>query len=282
MKKKLFVGVIAVLMLIPIAGMAPAYDKEFPDKNPIGIGYKDSFTYLRVMALGIAYGLVPSMEEDRWILKEGFWSGAGSGTVVAAGFVLTAAHVVNPMTLELPTSEVSSFSTFPFKMLTRTVMLYDYKDTPIMGTVIWEDTNVDIALIQYNHRENDWLKPVPFRVAGPKETFQYLEKGDAVCGVVHQRDENGSIAYDLKYALGTVMDNGPISIDKYNHAWLSPFDITLYVIIVPGDSGSPLFAFDHGQPVLIGVLRAHIYYHYTYYSYAARLPVVDRFLLGRR
>lgn len=269
----------AVLALAVLVGPALAYDKKVPEPNPISIEFADHYSYPIVTAMGTAYGLTVTRSGKYFEYREGWWAQQGSGVVVAPGYVLTNYHIVNPDVIELAESSIGSRLTDVIARTSRTVTLIDYKDTHILATVLYEDQESDIAVLRFDEKKFWWMKSIAYDVIYQPE---FIVTGDAVCAVLHQRDENGRLAWGLRIRTGTVMLPEPTAQNNRAHAFLSPFDITLNMAIEPGDSGSPLFAFRDGKPYLIGLMRAYSQDIYWYASYAAQLPVVWKFAwMGR-
>ena len=87
---------------------------------------------------------------------------------------------------------------------------------------------------------------------------------------------------NVRLSWGTVFAAKPEAPDNYSIAFCNPWDITLNLFVQSGDSGSPLFVFRDGKPVMIGVVRAAYQDAFNFYTFAVQLPVITKFLIGRR
>jgi hypothetical protein len=258
-----------IVALCLIASEVRAYDKTQP-KEELSADFNATFTHVRITALGTAEGLY--YDKDRYRLRETFWMQKGSGFVVKDGYILTAAHVVIPDRVETQESSYSVRISEPLRVISRTILIHDYKDTPFIGQIYYIDEEVDTAIISY--KKNDILKPMLYDV----EYYHGLvEEGDIVCSLVHERDENGSMDYNLKLIYGKVIAPRPILPCDDNVSWFNLFDVTLDLPIIPGDSGSAVFAFKDGTPVIIGIARA-IHMGQIKLSYMVRIPTAMKYI----
>lgn len=288
MRKILDTGVLRVvfgvaLIVALLAGSAFAYDKRVPDPMPLKTDWEASFSYPLVTALGSALGLTLPAGRGTFEIKEGFWMQRGSGVVVAPGLVLTNWHVVNAQMIELGEDRNSSRVTDPLAQTSRTVYITDYKDVPILCTVFYENPEVDIAVLKFNAKDYPWLKPIKYLVEYDPNG---IESGDAVVAVLHDRSDDpcdeGQMLSSVGIRIGEIMSPEPMGPSNTGVASVSPFDITLTLVIQNGDSGSPLFVFRNGIPILIGLTRADIRTHMWYSSYAAQLPIAWRLISAAR
>lgn len=284
--KGLIVGVVmAVVLSLSVIGLS--FDIERPDMKDYEREFKQSNTFVLVDALGTAYGWVPRSSTGNYYLKKAFWEQTGSGTVIAPGYVLTAAHVIYPHVITLSQAPWVSYMTDTFRLINRTVMITGTNSVPTIATVIYEDLNADLALLHYEHKDNPWFVPVPCGFEDSNNPDEVMKQGDVLFAVTHTRSEDecnhGDMEHTLRWDWGTVVDPGPDAPYNASIAWLSPLDITMDMRIINGDSGSALFAFKGGKPVLIGVVRATFWDGITYYSYAAGLDYnILKFLITMR
>lgn len=278
-----FIAIFAIVFVF-IAGFGNAYDQVKPEDTVIATDFNSTFSYVKVVSYGLATGLAWFSEKGRYQLKQGHFWQEGSGVIVAAGYVLTAAHVIKPNIIRVAESSCATRITDVISVDYRVVNILDYKNAHIPATIFYENEHTDLAVLKYNFRKNRWLRPIPYPLEfkGVSPTFEALKTGDVVCAVVHERDSDGEIDGDVKLSWGTVLHPGPHGPSDIFVAWLSPWDITLDVIIQGGDSGSPLFAFRDGKPILIGIMRARYMSYSIYYSYARLLPVVVKLIKGKR
>lgn len=264
------IALIVALTLI-LAGTALPYDKERPAEEIETMA--KYYTYVQIKTIGIAEGLYVGVD-GKYRSRETVFKLNGSGFVYKSGFILTAAHVIEPGVVETLESNVSSRLAEPVYVKERTVLVYDYRSNPTIAIPYYIDHEHDIALLAF--RNYGILEPIPYdSINGNREN---IEVGDTVCAVVHQRD-GGELTSDLELKYGKITAIEPVN-PSGNASWWNPLDITLDVSIWPGDSGSPLFAFRDGQPILIGVIRAKYMDWDTgvWHSYAVTIPRIDRYI----
>ncbi|MCK4648942.1 trypsin-like peptidase domain-containing protein [bacterium] len=279
MRKSLIVFITTISILFFVVGFGNTYDQVKPDPSVIPLDFYSEFSYVKVIANGTAIGMVWDIPVKMYRLKEGVWFQGGSGVIVGPGYVLTAAHVLKPDTIELSEGASSSRISDVIGITSRTVVIVDYKNDPIITTVLYEDAATDLAILTYNYAQNSWLNPIPYPIEYLAEA---LKSGDVVCAVLHERDDRGRITSDIYLEWGTIAHAEPYAPENAVIAFLNPWDITLWLTISGGDSGSPLFVFRNGQPILIGIIRA-IYVQYPlFWAYAVQLPTITKFMHGRR
>lgn len=262
---------IAVSLLMGMCACANAYDKKIPTNDiPTMAQY---YTYVKIKTIGIAEGLYVGNDCKYHSRKTPFELN-GSGFVYKSGFILTAAHVIEPYVVETIESGVSSRVAEPVYVHDRTIFVYDYRDNPTIATLYHMDLEHDIALLVFPRY--GVLQPMPYDSINGDRTL--LEVGDVVCVVVRGRD-GWEMTNDIELKYGTVVATEPI-ITGGNVSWFNPYDITIDIRIWPGDSGSPLFVFRDGKPVLVGIVRAihEDWISRVYYAYAVTIPKVDRYI----
>ena len=274
-----FFATIAIMLLLCVSPLF-AYDKTLPEDIGIEVGYNGSFSCPMIFATGTAAGLVPKYSPDlHFKFQSGYWGQMGSGFVAARGFIFTAAHVINPDTIVLPESEVSSRETDTVVMTSRTVLIKGFPSGYVIGKVAYENRETDTAVIRYDPAEAEWLIPI----AG---TITYdpikIEQGDKIVGITHKRGSGGVMENDVRVITGYIIQPYPDAPHERVLPSLSRFDITCFLPIHFGDSGSPLFAFANGKPILIGIIRAMYFDGYQMHAYAATTPVIWKFVQGRR
>ena len=117
-----------------------------------------------------------------------------------------------------------------------------------------------------------------------------MHEGDSVAVLVAVRDEEGRKEWYFEVRYGTVVNPHPYlpgTIPNYLLAWFQLGDVSSNLEIFPGDSGSPVFAFINGTPVIIGVARAALEYidpwtgEFYYMSYFTRIDDLVPFTLEK-
>jgi S1-C subfamily serine protease len=211
--------------------------------------YEASFSFPRIETFGVAETLYPKSQTNEWISSRGTFRLRGSAFVVRDGYVLTAAHCVVPTSVEVVIDRVSVYHTFPLNIITRTVMLYDYKTTSIIADVVYVDTENDVAILR---ADTTSLVQMPYEIFFPVKI-----PGSRVAVVVHKRDEDGELTSDLEVQYGTITSPSICNIvPREEVPWFSMLDFSVDVAIQPGDSGSPLFMWIDGKPTCVGIIRA--------------------------
>lgn len=262
-----------VALLILLSATSYAFDKS---GVTIPIGRNDEFRYVSVTTVGTAIGYVRTFEYD----DDGFEAGTythhktsflmqGSGFVIEGGYVVTAAHVVHPIVVDTRARRYVNFTANPVSVINRVVTISESPclDSQLSGgtpaEVIYENLETDIAILKLPE-DCTVFDPVPYELAYTRgrdiwycHQFSLINPGDAISMVVRQRDEEGCRTYNVIQRNGTVTSP---SIDKEiprdEVPWFSMDDISMDIECHGGDSGSPVFAFKNGVPVVIGVVRA--------------------------
>lgn len=268
-----WVGIIILSMAIVlvIVRFTKAYDNMKPDVDPV-IGYDGHFTYVMVKTIGTAMGMY--YDGGKWSARETPYGLMGSGFVATEGFIFTAAHVIVPEEVGTQSGKSSVHITKPLKVLTRTIFIYDYKDTPLIAKLHYIDRNLDIAILKYN--PTGILKPANYDLEYAQDM---VKKDDVVFSWLHKRDD-GEMTYELELKYGIILANGPTTPKMDSGlAWFNLYDITFHMNIQPGDSGSPLFAFRDGKPIFIGIIRAMHNDEVISLSYAVTLPNIRRYIV---
>jgi len=269
------IAAIITLVLIIIGliwlNVALAYDQSKPDVDPV-TDFDSTFTYVRVRTMGTVMGMY---YDDGWKTKETVYGMSGSGYVATEGYIFTAAHVIIPETVTVQTHQCGSQKSKPFKILTRTVLIYNYKDTPTVAKVHYIDKKLDIAILKY--------KPTGILIPGNREMHyaqEILKQNDVVFSFLHKRDKSGKMTHELELVYGKVLSNLPTSAKMGSElAWNSAYDITLLMDIKGGDSGSALFAFDDGVPIFIGILWGGRIDKIITLTYAVTLPGIRQIIM---
>lgn len=264
--KLLFLLVVALLLF---SGLSFALDKELPDEAVLNVGPTSYYTYIRVVAVGVVEGIYRGLGTDEngetiWKSRPTWFAQSGSGTVVNDQMVITAAHVITPTTVSTPESGVSVYHSHILKLYHRVILLYDYKEEPTIGLLHWVDEERDVALIRFVPAPKQ-LIPMKF---GWSRSLDELSDGDAISVIVHKRDDDGGLTSNIVARHGHIITAGPMGPSDRVISFLNPFDFTMDVPIIPGDSGSPVIGYQGGAPILIGIARAYWTDGILFYSYA--------------
>lgn len=298
LKKVLLIFLMVGCLLLPlstwsfdrdIAGISENFSEFFDSDTGYAKEYVDlSTSVVKITSIGSIVTHYPVWDDvtRTYTLKEAtaMFEMSGSGFLVAGGYVITAAHMVQPNGGVVQDTKNSYFVGYgpTVKILNRLVIISD----GTTATVIYVDTAKDIAVLKL---DGNWpaVEPLKYPMAYTysNRTTSPLQAGDAVAVLVRVRNEDMSQGcwYEVRY--GTVKapyvvipEGNPIE----SMPWFDPNDITLNIAIYPGDSGSPVFAFVDGKPVLIGIARALSWNPYTgeVLAYAARIDEVKQIVEG--
>lgn len=273
-------GITLTLVIALACVDAFGFDKVYPDADlgELFVGKEIQSSYVRVETFGVAEALVPT-RSGRWASREVVFNLHGSGVVVGPNHIFTVAHVVTPREVEVYERRYSSFVTEPSKVLTQIATIRDCGNVPVLTSVEHVDEERDIAVLQYEAWAD--LEPVPFEIAKGRHL---LEEGDALVAVVHERDKasENPLAHDVKFVKGEVISVGASACGGVDSEKVLPLfsmaDFTMSLPLLPGDSGSPIFAFHDGTPVLVGIGKAGMCDAVECYFYAGWIGKKGRFL----
>jgi hypothetical protein len=205
-----------------------------------------------------------------------FWQG-GTAFVVNGKYLLTAAHVVSPAELKVrtPTGEMDYY-------LLRTVDNMVVSAGGVPARIAFIDTKKDLAILEYGPILDGALRILDGKVSSSDR----LERGDAivVIGCSNPLDEFWRWNYEVRR--GHVKDaypkfpGHPDNKDLFETTTSN--DFTMDMKLIPGNSGSPVVAFDNGKPVIIGIAKAGLKMINggPFYTYAAKVDSLMPILEG--
>lgn len=301
--KKFIASIVAVVfLLIPLS--LTAYDKDpgrFGDfEEVIGDDYFSPVTpkdyvnletkVCRVLVLGTAEGLYPS-----YTAKEGYHRHRGVGTYAQSGstwhlgkgYWVTNAHVVIPKAVSIQTDNVVTWIVDIDKIVSREIIIGNGGIGQAPAEIVFIDEEKDLAMLKI---KGNWpaMEELQYKIAPTFDSDgSYIHEGDSIAVIVAKRENPQAGEFDktswfeVRYgkivALKPIVPKG-VSTDLL--PWFSLYDVTTDLQIYPGDSGSPIFAFKNGTPVIIGVARAIAQNYnwetgeYTWYSYFTRIDSI--------
>jgi len=281
-----FLGVFLLVTTLGHLSVVYAYDQEKPENRTQLLNNDNEYSYVRIHTFGTAIGMYyDARMGGGWRTRQGVFEQGGSGFVVKNGYILTAAHVVIPEMARVVSGKYSTDVRALYKVLKQIILVYHFSDTPFVATFHYLNPEYDIAILRCDDGKGILMPlpyPIEFKGVGIQElpmgygTYGGIRAGDVVCTVVHDRDAEGGLSMSVHLEYGIVNAPEPTGENNRSIAWFNPWDITLGLTVRPGDSGSPLFAFDNGKPVIVAVVRAASLTEPT--GYAVLLPMVDRYL----
>jgi len=296
MLKRIFLIISIVLFFLSPAypfDKSPGKFKEFEGWKPKGDKYVIVDQYwVEITTFGYAEGLYPDVVDGKLIYRRiaGFFALHGSGYHLGNGWLVTASHVVDP---KIMVARISSSASWIIPIDRVVSINYSIGNNPsdvqtVKAELMWIDYERDLALLWVDLRLVPFLKNNTYSTVRTfEEDVDYLEKGDSIAVIAKVRDEEGGKGWYYEVRYGKVISPkvvlpGNLSPDIL--PWFNMNDFTLDVEIYPGDSGSPVFAFRNGTPVIIGIVRARAWYtmpngKVIAYGYATRIDLVHRKML---
>jgi len=270
-------GFIIILLLVVPCWAFDTYHSPFP-----GITDEDEWvdfegSIVRVETFGAAKGVLPSVAVGKTKVGSGLFEMAGSGFVVKGNYIITAAHVVMPDAVKIKTSEHVFWIVPVLNVIWKKIIVDDYLEVE----VVWVDVRTDLAVLKPLFKEHT-LKPLPFPMGS-----RFLKAGDATSVMAKEMKEDGFGSW-WELRQGKVISpypDSPVPVpgtmrDIYQAA-LETTDVTISNKLYPGDSGSPLIAYDNGQPIIIGVVTKMMFVRvgpddFIVHYYAARIDQAAR------
>ena len=245
-----------------------------------------STSIVDVSIVGKATGIYTEWIKGKAVNKKYIGSFGQSGVGFILGdYIITAYHVVVPTLVSIQIDKSIFLITKIVEIKESTIHIGKYLgEGGTKATIYHLDQASDLAILKF---DKSWIpaKSLPYFSTSTIEYDKYyirtdkVEKGDIVATIVRARTEDGSKDWFYEVRYGKVIANKPIhpTGDPDKLSWFAPTDITLDLTIYPGDSGSPLFAFVNGEPVIIGVVRAIGWCSTSglIYSYAARIDWIN-------
>lgn len=251
-------------------GYGWSFDKKHGN---IELGDDPELTYVKVITIGVAAGLVSTPSKNisgsrdkQWREKKGSFLIEGMGCVVNNKYVITAAHVVHPILVTLAESPWNFYRMRPINIISRSIFIssmpdlsYSLKKGAASAIIHHLDINNDIAILELN--AGHIFKPVEYDLSHTKYDdrgilFDEIKAGDAVAVVIRSRDENNEWKWGFEIGYGYVVSNMVDGVSKEEMPWFNMNDFTMDLLLKKGNSGSAIFAFEDGNPIIIGVARA--------------------------
>jgi len=215
-----------------------------------------------VSALGRATGIEQTRQDGKpqQRLSSGDFALSGRGVVVGP-FVITAAHVVSPEKVVLKLDAYTTIVSPVVAVQQTTVAVGTLTGAGgIPATIVHLNHEADLAIL---HPENSaLLHPFPYTTAvtwwheHPGEANSLLGSEDCVVALVPERDAYHLPLLGTEPRVGKVIAPYALSSSAAVVADLTSHTVTISTPVSPGDSGSPVVAFDMGQPRLVGIVSA--------------------------
>ena len=262
----------------------PGQFKEFGDasgedyygrhRDPVYINLEGGIN--TIVVIGTAEGLYPDYVDGKIMYKRGSgtYVQAGSAFHIGNGYFVTAAHVVEPMIVQIQISKNVYYVVSIDKVLNRQITLGNSLLGNVPAWIEWIDSTQDLAIIRVDLRWGP-LFDMEYRPAYTKLfipigfggiVVDELGKDTTVAVIVRSRKnpEEGDFSWTWNYEVryGRIISGTPIlpaCVPPEILSWFQPGDVTTDLLLYPGDSGSPVFAFKDGKPIIVGVARATVH-----------------------
>jgi hypothetical protein len=195
----------------------------------------------------------------QWRLEEGEFTLSGRGFVVGQ-WVVTAAHVVSPSKVELRLDPYTTTTTEVVSIQHTSVVISDLLGTSrVPATIVHLNHRLDLAIL---HPQGPLQEAFPYPTTvtwwseGTGEASSLLNTGDCIVALVAARDASLTPLPQDEARQGNVLAPHAVSHQHAVIAGLSANTVSISTPVFPGDSGSPVVAFDAGAPRLVGVVTA--------------------------
>lgn len=296
MFKRLMAVVVVFLFLV---GSSIAFDKtagKFPEFEGWVKGAEStpvlSDGWVDVTIIGHAEGLYWDWDAKTSTVfvrrGTGLFAQSGSGFHIGGGYIITNAHVIKPHRLTIQLTPGVYINTIIDKVTNIDYMIGSEVLGKNQASLVWINEEQDLALLWVNLKVTPYLKDYGYRTTWTwGEEGSLIQEGDVVATVVKVRDVNGSKLWHYEIRYGKVIAPKPVlppDLPSDFLPWFSLYDFTIDIVLYPGDSGSPIFAFDNGKPVIIGLGRAAYMGSSSdgkQYSWATRIDSIHKKTLER-
>jgi S1-C subfamily serine protease len=257
--------------------------------------YKDvSTSFTKCTVLGTAEGFYADFDKDGNLISRrgtGVYGQEGSVFYVGNGYWITNTHVIEPESVVIELTKNVSVVTYPIKILSKIITIGQATGLgSVPAELIYVDEERDICLLKVVGNWPAFIDP-GYRPEWTRTSAgDRLFSGMSVAVLVSIRNAEGDKTPWFEVRYGKIVSTGvklPGDLPNELLPWFSLNDVTTDLVIYPGDSGSPVFAWIDGKPVIIGAARAAAGYQdfYSgdiyYYSYFTRVDIVIPFVIEK-
>jgi S1-C subfamily serine protease len=218
-------------------------------------------TVVAIHTSGQATGMYRAVHQGtrQWRLEEGNFTLGGRGFVVGQ-LVVTAAHVVYPSKVEVRLDPYITTTTEVVSIQQTSVAVGDLQGTSrVPAAIVHLNHRLDLAILRPQSPLQE-IFPYPTAVTwwseGTGEAISLLNTGDCIVALVAARDASFTPLPQDEARQGNVLAPHAVSHQHSVVAGLSANTVSISTPVFPGDSGSPVVAFDAGKPRLVGVITA--------------------------
>jgi V8-like Glu-specific endopeptidase len=251
------------MWMLALAGTAVAFDTScgtLPAGSPATAAQFPAV--VAIHASGRATGVTETWQGNKVQrrLASGDFTLTGRGVVVGQ-FVVTAAHVVHPEKVALKLDPHTSTVSPVVAVQQTTVSVGSLTDVDgIPAEILHLNHEADLAILRPANPA--LFQTFPYAAADtwwreqPGEANSLLNEEDCVMALVPERDVHQVPLLQTKARAGKVIASSAVSSSATVVVSLNPQTVTISTPVFPGDSGSPVIAFDMGKPRLVGIVSA--------------------------
>jgi len=264
---KMLVTAFALGLLCAFWGIAQGYDKQQGKFPPAKEVYARSVVVVSCRGSGEGTKLVFSKDKRDYdkFKTVGTFAQRGMGVVLSNGshqYILTNAHVIVPKKLMAGEDPVKVE-----KLMNYVLLATDYygQYAPCPVTISYKNDKYDLALLKV---PEEWIAFEPLSI--PIGSLSDLQPKDALSGILQGRDG------------ATTFGHGKAESDR-SKLVTNPKSFAMNMKLKKGDSGSPIFAYDDGRPVFIGIATAYLESERRdfYLSIGTRVDLLMEIISGR-
>jgi hypothetical protein len=260
---KWHVWVLSGAWLLILIGTAAAFDAACGNMATASSAVVQGFpAVVEVHSVGRATGTYrdSKLGGATWHLSSGEFMLSGRG-VVMGQFVVTAAHVVYPSQVELRLHEHTLTVSSVVNVDQMTVYVSTGAGTErVRAEIVHLNHRFDLAILR--PEVSLGLPAFPYRASvtwwreTAGEASSLLRTGDCVVALTAERNPYQVALPGSEPRAGRVVAPYAVSSESSVVTGLNVNTVTISTLLLPGDSGSPVVAFDAGKARLVGVAIA--------------------------
>jgi len=260
---QLWKGALSMMWMLAWVGTTAAFDTScgtLPAWSPAAAGQFPAVVGVRASgrATGVAEMWQGGKVQRR--LGSGDFTLTGRGVVVGQ-FVVTAAHVVYPEKISLALDPHTTTLSPVVAVQQTTIAVGALTETGgVSADIVHLNHEADLAILRPAHPA--LFQAFPYAAADtwwrehPGEANGLLSEEDCIIALVPERDAHQVPLLETEARAGKVIAPSAVSSSAIVVVSLNPQTVTISAPVFPGDSGSPVIAFDMGEPRLVGIVSA--------------------------
>ena len=253
--------VLSLLWPLIMAGQTGAFDATCGDLTPDVSAAAPGFpAVVEIHAAGRATGTYKDRgaSQGTWQVSSGQFTLTGRGVIVGQ-LIITAAHVVYPAKVELRPEQHAALIS-PVVAVDDTAVSIRTPTGDVPADIVHLNHRFDLAILR--PRGTGPLPTLPFHPTEtwwretPGEASSLLRPGDCIVALVPKRDTPRHMLPETAVRAGSIVAPHAVSAVATVVTGLNTNTVTISTLMFPGDSGSPVLAFDSGIPQLVGIVTA--------------------------